>query len=92
MFKIYKFIRFFKSEFNKSRKKIIDFSNIINDKYIYWQKLRSKLIIHFFYLLFIDIYIYIFIIYWFGFNIISQIFSIKNYWELNTNVFIKKIN
>lgn len=90
MFKIYKFIRFFKSEFNKSRKKIIDFSNIINDKYIYWQKLRSKLIIHFFYLLFIDIYI--FIIYWFGFNIISQIFSIKNYWELNTNVFIKKIN
>lgn len=71
MFKIYKFIRFFKSEFNKSRKKIIDFSNIINDKYIYWQKLRSKLIIHFFYLLFIDIYI--FIIYWFGFNIISQI-------------------
>lgn len=60
MFKIYKFIRFFKSEFNKSRKKIIDFSNIINDKYIYWQKLRSKLIIHFFYLLFIDIYIYIY--------------------------------
>ena len=33
MFKIYKFIRFFKSEFNKSKKKIIDFSNIINDKW-----------------------------------------------------------
>ena len=73
MFKIYKFIRFFKSEFNKSRKKIIDFSNIINDKYIYWQKLRGKLIIYLFYLFLMDIYIYIFIIYWFGFNIISQI-------------------
>lgn len=59
MFKIYKFIRFFKSEFNKSRKKIIDFSNIINDKYIYWQKLRGKLIIHLFYLFFMDIYIYL---------------------------------
>lgn len=35
IFRIYKFNRFFKSEFNKNRKKIIDFSNIINDKYIY---------------------------------------------------------
>lgn len=59
MFKIYKFNRFFLNQnLDRSRKKIMDFSNIINDKYIYWQKLRDKLIIHFFYLFFMDIYIW----------------------------------
>lgn len=36
MFKIYKFNRFFLNQnLDRSRKKIMDFSNIINDKYIY---------------------------------------------------------
>lgn len=68
---------------------MMNFSNIIID--MFTNKI-DKLIFHFFYLFFLDIiYIwnkicYLLIYDLFGFNIINQISSIKNYRELDTNM------